>query len=468
MKHNLLVLLITIASFSCKAQTSVLWGTTAFGGGRNGVIFNYNLSTHIMQTAYKFIDSTGYRSYTSLIKASNGLLYGTTPQSGNYDNGTIFSYNPTNSILKVLTSFPNGGIAGSSTGRLPQSALVQVSDSILLATTAGGGSLSYGTIISCNLLNDSIEYAYNFNSDVSSPDGSLYLANNGLLYGIASSGNIYSYNFNSHACIDVSTFPNFRPEGDLVETSGGTLYGISILGGSSNKGLIFKYDINGHTVANIHSFDTTSGCYGVYGWLSPGLLLLGDTIIYGVTPLGGLNHSGVLFSYSIPTDQYKVLHDFGFGSDGSFPVAPPTKASDGLLYGTTQTGGANGFGTLYSFAPITFTETVLHHFDSIDGLGPESKLLEIIDTATSIPAILPAPKLQISPNPSTGEFIIQLPGTQGDYPVEVYNTLGQKVEQLTLTKTQNTLNLTGQSAGIYFVEVQTETGKATGKIMVVK
>jgi uncharacterized repeat protein (TIGR03803 family) len=466
MKPCIFALLI-LTTLAAKAQSSVLWGTTAFGGNRNGVIFNYDLSTHLMHTACKFNDTVAYRSYTSLFKASNGLLYGTTPQGGTADNGTIFSFDPATGAQRMISGFPTGGLQGSSVGRVPECSLLQVGDSLLFATTEGGGSFSYGTILRYNLFTDSLEYLYNFNDNNGGPDGSLLLASNGLLYGLAISGNIYSYDINSGSCINVSDFLGQSwPEGDLVETSEGALYGLSIFGGNFNQGFIFKYDINTNTGRAIHSFDTTFGCYGFNGWMVPGLLLVSDTILYGVTPSGGLNQSGVLFSYSIPTGQYRALHNFGSGNDGSFPVAPLIKARDGLLYGTAQAGGAGGFGTLYSFDATTFTETVLHSFDSLDGFGPAGKLLEIFDTTTGMSIISANTQLQISPNPSTGQFIVQLPSNQSSYPTEVYNMLGQKIEQLTLSNAQNTLNLSNQAAGMYFVYVQTDNGPVTGKVMV--
>jgi len=74
--------------------------------------------------------------------------------------------------------------------------------------------------------------------------------------------------------------------------------------------------------------------------------------------------------------------------------------------------------------------------------------------------------LKISPNPTTGQFTIQLPNTRGSYPTEIYNTLGQKIEQLTLSGAQNIINLGNQPAGIYFVDVQTENGRVGAKVVV--
>ena len=76
--------------------------------------------------------------------------------------------------------------------------------------------------------------------------------------------------------------------------------------------------------------------------------------------------------------------------------------------------------------------------------------------------------LEISPNPSTGAFVVQLPVNVSNTSAEVYNTLGQKVWQQTLSTSQNTLNLSTQATGVYFVQIQTETGVVSGKVMVVR
>jgi uncharacterized repeat protein (TIGR03803 family) len=77
-----------------------------------------------------------------------------------------------------------------------------------------------------------------------------------------------------------------------------------------------------------------------------------------------------------------VLHSFATGStpDGANPEAALVIGENGVLYGTTSTGGDTGNGTVFQLAPPAaaggaWTETVLHNFTGADGSGPQATLL---------------------------------------------------------------------------------------------
>jgi uncharacterized repeat protein (TIGR03803 family) len=71
----------------------------------------------------------------------------------------------------------------------------------------------------------------------------------------------------------------------------------------------------------------------------------------------------------------KVLHAFQGGSDGAIPVAGLINVG-GTLYGTTESGGANGFGTVFSITPQG-VERILHSFKGNDGASPVAGLLNV-------------------------------------------------------------------------------------------
>ncbi len=70
------------------------------------------------------------------------------------------------------------------------------------------------------------------------------------------------------------------------------------------------------------------------------LLQARDGNLYGVSAYGGVNDGGYVFKVDIASGQLTHLHDFGF-ADGEHPRGPLVQASDGYLYGTTESGGAN-------------------------------------------------------------------------------------------------------------------------------
>jgi uncharacterized repeat protein (TIGR03803 family) len=104
--------------------------------------------------------------------------------------------------------------------------------------------------------------------------------------------------------------------------------------------------------------------------------------LYGTTENGGAEGFGTVFSLDPTSSTEKVVHSFGIGSDGLYPYAGLVEAR-GLLYGTTQAGGTGsgcspGCGTVFVLDPKTGIEKVLYSFcvltNCADGAGPEAAL----------------------------------------------------------------------------------------------
>ena len=83
----------------------------------------------------------------TLVRASNGLLYGLTSGDGTYGKGTIFSYNTHTGAYTVLYSFG----ATATDGQNPTGDLMQASDGNLYGVTSAGGDDSLGTIFQYNI-----------------------------------------------------------------------------------------------------------------------------------------------------------------------------------------------------------------------------------------------------------------------------------------------------------------------------
>ena len=72
-----------------------------------------------------------------------------------------------------------------------------------------------------------------------------------------------------------------------------------------------------------------------------------------------------------------VLHSFANSPDGANPrYITPVLDTSGNLYGTTNYGGAHGFGTVFKLTP-SGTEKILHSFDvnGTDGAYPVASLV---------------------------------------------------------------------------------------------
>ena len=104
---TLLMLAIVLCVHQSLLAQGQLFGTTRSGGSTGGgVLFKTNAdsSTYMEVVKEWVLDVAGSSPHASLIKASNGKLYGTTPSGGKYDQGVIFEYGAVRSSLPSCMS----------------------------------------------------------------------------------------------------------------------------------------------------------------------------------------------------------------------------------------------------------------------------------------------------------------------------------------------------------------------------
>jgi len=105
-----------------------------------------------------------------------------------------------------------------------------------------------------------------------------------------------------------------------------------------------------------------------------GLIDVGGTL-YGTTNSGGAHGSGTVFKVTT-AGVVTMLHSFGHGHDGAYPQAGLINV-EGTLYGTTSSGGAHGSGTVFSIT-TGGVEAVLHSFGhGHDGAYPQANLINV-------------------------------------------------------------------------------------------
>jgi len=82
--------------------------------------------------------------------------------------------------------------------------------------------------------------------------------------------------------------------------------------------------------------------------------------LYGTTQLGGASGYGTVFKTDA-SGKETVLYSFTGGGDGGYPVGGLVRDTASNLYGTTYEGGASGYGTVFKVSRKG-KETVLHSF----------------------------------------------------------------------------------------------------------
>ena len=140
-----------------------------------------------------------------------------------------------------------------------------------------------------------------------------------------------------------------NPDAALTQASNGALYGTTYSGGASNAGSIFTLSTSGGGYSILHSFKSFVG-----DAQSPlGALLEGrDGMLYGTTYSGGSAGAGAIFKLAQTGANYSVWRGFmSSGGDGENPRGGLVLGSDGAFYGTTWDGGQAGVGTVFQIYP---------------------------------------------------------------------------------------------------------------------
>ncbi len=232
-------------------------------------------------------------------------------------------------------------------------------------------------LLTCESQADTYSKFYDFRNPTGYlPQGGVVVAG-GRIYGTAArggpapSGLVYSVSTNGADYTIVHAFAADGSEG-YGPNMGVTLVGDTLYGTTSGgeyafgtwRGTVFRVGTNGANFATLRPFamDTSEGIPD-----GCGPLLEQAGTLYGVSPGGGLNGKGVIYSITTNGD-FHLLHTFSDSlTDGSYPQAPLT-VKGSTLYGTTSRGGAAGFGTVYSINTDGSGFAVLHNFAGYLGL----------------------------------------------------------------------------------------------------
>jgi len=105
-----------------------------------------------------------------------------------------------------------------------------------------------------------------------------------------------------------------------------------------------------------------------------------DGYLYGTAGSGGANGQGVLFKMTPTGKKQNLLYSFcpqAGCPDGSGPGALALGA-DGSIYGPTIGGGMFGYGTLFKFTG-SGTPATLHNFGDTDGSSPGDRMVQVGD-----------------------------------------------------------------------------------------
>jgi len=325
---------------------------------------------------FSFNGSNGKEPAASLIEV-DGRLYGTTYAGGTHDDGTIFAFTPNGTgsgSHKLLYSFKGG-----KDGALPLAGVTDVKGAFYGTTTNGGGPGGEGVVFKLSSAgSERVLHHFGVPGDGANPYASL-IDLQGTLYGTTagggtnSAGTVFTISPSGTESIlhsfDPAKGEGSTPVAPLLEVSG-TLYGTTAYGGANcgsvGCGTAFTMTASGSQMV-LYTFK--GGSAGMTP--SAPLVNVGGTL-YGTTAYGGTSNDGTVFTIT-PSGKESLIYSFQGGSDGAVPQS--LIVLNGTLYGTTTLGGSNNFGTVFSVT-TGGTESVLHTFKGgSDGASPRAGLV---------------------------------------------------------------------------------------------
>ena len=161
----------------------------------------------------------------------------------------------------------------------------------------------------------------------------------------------------------------------LMQASNGNFYGVTSNFGLYNNGTIFEFSRSG-VFTVLYSFCPQSNCSDGGSQPRSGLMQASNGNLYGTTFTGGANGNGTVYEIS-PAGLFRTIHDFctqSLCADGASPSAGLVEDAHGNFYGTTYYGGANSFGSVFEITAAG-QFIVLHSFDNTAGSYPSSALI---------------------------------------------------------------------------------------------
>jgi uncharacterized repeat protein (TIGR03803 family) len=155
------------------------------------------------------------------------------------------------------------------------------------------------------------------------------------------------------------------PIAALLQGTDGSLYSTTEYGGTDGIGTVFSITTAG-TLTTLYNFSGTDGAYPIAG-----LLQDSNGKFYGTTVEGGAKGGGTIFNIT-PNGELGTNYNFCLQrncTDGASPTGALVQSAHGKLYGTTDYGGANDNGTVFSITTAGALKT-LQSFDDPGGYEP--------------------------------------------------------------------------------------------------
>jgi len=444
-----------------EASNGKLYGMNSQGGGYYGVLFEFDLATGIYTKKIDFVGSNGGQPRGSLTEASNGKLYGMTENYGSNSRGVLFEYTPSNNILTVVFNFADA------IGTYPSGSLIQASNGKLYGMTYSGGTNSKGVLFEFDPATNT--YAKKVDFDITngaSPYGSLTETSNGKLYGMTSSGGtnnegvLFEYDIATNILTKKLDFDDVdkgkTPKGSLMQASNGKLYGMTYAGGVNDMGVMFEYDIDSDTYTKTLDFDGANGKEPMYGHL----IELTDTPPANTTVQNVTLNNG-------ESECYNATNTITVAGEGTTVVV--SSGGEATFIAGGKILFKPGFSSLsgsYTSAQITTTNNYCNVQQNMAAAQNNNSPETANETVTFDELINDNIKLNIYPNPTSGNFTVSFSDKAASAEIALYSLQGNMLYKVSCKETlKQEIDISHFETGMYIIIIKTGKKVITGKVI---
>jgi uncharacterized repeat protein (TIGR03803 family) len=153
-----------------QALDGKLYGSTVHGGSNGlGALFQFDPASSILTDKFDFDGINGTSPNTSLAQGSDGKLYGMTTAGGTTGYGVLYQFDPTSSSFTKILDFD-----GATNGGSPIGSLMKSSDGNLYGMTSAGGANNLGVLFQFDPITSTLTKTLDFNgTNGKTPMGSL-------------------------------------------------------------------------------------------------------------------------------------------------------------------------------------------------------------------------------------------------------------------------------------------------------
>jgi uncharacterized repeat protein (TIGR03803 family) len=435
----LLAFLSLISIKTTQAQTQqVYYGMTADGGQfGGGTIFKYYPATHTLVDVHDFDTAGGTGPDGTLVRATDGNLYGFTNNGGLNNLGVIFQYNPNTNTYTKEYDFGSGA----SGNFIPVGWLTQFTDGKFYGVSVLGGSDDQGNIYSFDPVADTYTDVHDFSAGNGgeTPFSALTVFNN-KLYG-ANTGAIYSFDPSGNA---------FSSSGSLGTFYGGVLAVNNQLYGMKSGGALYRFNTSDTTLTVLANSPVTNGTYSH-------LVLANNGYIYGMTGSAVNQVGSTIFRFDTATNVLTDVYSFdSVPINGYQAQAGLMQASDGLLYGLTTNGGDSSGGVIFSFNDSTNTYTKVFDFNTATGYDPLGNLIEVTENVgTGVHDVAALSNITLYPNPASSRLTVELQGLMAGSVANITDMAGRTVLSNAITSSDRyVFDIGALAPGLYLITIR--------------